>query len=274
MKKFLWMLPALLMAACNDDNEGKKPEPEANFEVISFESDEHMLDAMTGEDVALVDLKMSLWNIGDYVFSKVYCAKDYAVDAAYDGPLFANADQSVWFGSYYAWGFDSWGGFAVSTIADSRPAAASLTQQFSVCAQGGANNTKTFAVCYDMNSGMEGTESEIYMAEYGYPTIELTDVRTFDHLYIANSAWTYAYFTGDDADRFSVIISGWKGQEKTGEVQVALVAGKSKCSDWQKVDLRGLGAVDKIVFKASVDDVMAPTYFCIDEIALVPELSE
>ena len=86
----------------------------------------------------------------------------------------------------------------------------------------------------------------------------MTEPRIVDHLYIANSTWIYNYFTGNDSDSFQVRITG-------------SLAGKSKLSGWRKVDLSSFGAIDKLVFKVICNYLADPTYFCIDEIALVKQ---
>ena len=47
-----------------------------------------MLDAVTGQEVKLGEVKMSLMGLGDYTYPKVYCAKAYATTADFDGKLF------------------------------------------------------------------------------------------------------------------------------------------------------------------------------------------
>ncbi len=268
MKKILlFAFAAFALAACSDDdNNGPKSE---KFDVISFEPSEHMMDVMTGEDVELGSVSMSV--MGEFTYQSIFCAKSYAVDANYDGPLFMTSDQKVAFNSYFSHQWDAWGGIALAQLPDMKAAEHSYGQQFSVWADSGANDTETYAVCYDSNTPSEDDFPE-YMTESGYPTVDFTEARTVDHLYIANSTMVYNYFKGNNGDLFQVKITGWNGETEKGSVTETLVSGATKLSGWRKVDLRSFGDVDKLVFKATVANVASdPTYFCLDEIALVKE---
>lgn len=267
MKKLLFLAFAIcLSSACSDEDETGSSE---TYEVISFESSERMIDLVRGGTVNLTDLKMSLYDIGEYVFRNVYCGKDYvsAADKAdFDGPLFATADGRVRFCSYYSCDYDVWGGIALAQSADRSAAASALTQQFSVWAEGGANGTQTFAVLYDSNSPSE--EYPDFLTRSGYPTIELTEPCVVDHFYIANSTLVYNFFQGDEAQKYQVKITGWLDGAEKGSLTETLVAGKSKLDGWRKVNLAAFGTVDKVVFKVICDYATEPAYFCIDEIML------
>lgn len=265
---FLATLCVASVAACSDDDEG---EPAPEYDVISFEPSEHMVD-INGEEIVLKSVTMSLYEgtgSADFTFSSIYCGKEYATTENYDGPLFMTADGSVKFLSYYAFGFDYWNGIAVAAMPDMRSAAGSSKQQFSVWAEGGANNTPTYAVCYDSNTPSE--EDPEYMSKSGYPTFTLAQPRVIDHLYIANSTYVYNYFQGEEGDLFQVKITGWKGDTEVGSTTETLISGSTKLSGWRKVNLASFGAVDKLVFKVVDSDLSDPFYFCIDEIALVKE---
>lgn len=265
---FLATLCVASVAACSDDDEG---EPAPEYDVISFEPSEHMVD-INGEEIVLKSVTMSLYEgtgSADFTFSSIYCGKEYATTENYDGPLFMTADGSVKFLSYYAFGFDYWNGIAVAAMPDMRSAAGSSKQQFSVWAEGGANNTPTYAVCYDSNTPSE--ESPEYMSKSGYPTFTLAQPRVIDHLYIANSTYVYNWFQGEEGDLFQVKITGWNGDTEVGSTTETLISGSTKLSGWRKVNLASFGAVDKLVFKVVDSDLSDPFYFCIDEIALVKE---
>lgn len=266
MKNIFWIIAAAFaFVACSDDD-GPREKP-FDGEVVSFEASEHLLDAMTGNDVKLGPVTMSLMGMGDYTYANAFCAKQYAVEADFDGMLFSTADQNLVFNAYYSSLYDGWGGIGLSQMPDRNAAAPSSKQQFSVWAEGGANATETYAVFYDSNSPTEMYPE--YLSESGYPTIDLVEPRIVAHLYIANSTWVYNYFTGADTDSFQVKITGALGGVEKGSITETLVAGKSKLSGWRKVDLSSLGAVDKLVFKAVCDYLADPTYFCIDEIGLL-----
>lgn len=269
MKRFLVTFSLILLAAqafvgC-DDNDNDAPKPQ--YDVISFEESEHMMDVMTGEDVVLGSVSMTV-SADPFVYRKIFCAKDYATDKNYDGPLFMTSDQKVVFNSYYTSLWDMWGGIALAQLSDMTAAAYSYGQQFSVWADGGANGTKTYAVCYDSNTPTEAYPE--YMTESGFPTIDFTEARTVDHLYIANSTIVYNYFAAKNGGIFKVKITGWNGTTEKGCVTETLVSGAAKLEGWRKVDLASFGEVDKLVFKVEGIDVSNdPSYFCIDEIALV-----
>lgn len=265
---FLATLCVASVAACSDDDEG---EPAPEYDVISFEPSEHMVD-INGEEIVLKSVTMSLYEgtgSADFTFSSIYCGKEYATTENYDGPLFMTADGSVKFLSYYAFGFDYWNGIAVAAMPDMQSAASATKQQFSVWAEGGANNTSTYAVCYDSNTPSE--ESPEYMSKSGYPTFTLAQPRVIDHLYIANSTYVYNWFQGEEGDLFQVKITGWNGDTEVGSTTETLISGSTKLSGWRKVNLASFGAVDKLVFKVVDSDLSDPFYFCIDEIALVKE---
>ena len=269
MKRFLVTPPLILLAAlafvgCDDDgNDAPKPQ----YDVISFEESEHMMDVMTGEDVVLGSVSMTV-SADPFVYRKIFCAKDYATDENYDGPLFMTSDQKVVFNSYYASLWDMWGGIALAQLPDMTAAAYSYGQQFSVWADGGANGTKTYAVCYDSNTPTEAYPE--YMTDSGFPTIDFTEARTVDHLYIANSTIVYNYFAAKNDGIFKVKITGWNGPTEKGCVTETLVSGAAKLEGWRKVALASFGDVDKLVFKVEgIDVANDPSYFCIDEIALV-----
>lgn len=270
---FLLLCVAILLAGCSDDNDGGRNN--GSFEVISFETDEGLLDA-TGAPVVLGDVAI----VGSFAggdFRDVFCGKEFMTEKDsngdyLDGVLFSTANKKVRFWSYFAnnrlvdWGpSDAWGGIALARLPDMKSAKMDYAQQFSVWAKGGADNSETYAVCYDTNT----PSSEEWYTKSGFPTIEFSESRTVDHLYIANSTLVYNYFTDKEDGLFQVKITGWNADRETGSVTETLVSGKTKLAGWRKVELARLGAVDKLVLKVEGIDIAAdPAYFCIDEIAL------
>ena len=75
---------------------------------------------------------MSLMGMGDYTYANAFCAKQYAVEADFDGMLFSTADQNLVFNAYYSSLYDGWGGIGLSRMPDRNAAAPSSKQQFSV----------------------------------------------------------------------------------------------------------------------------------------------
>lgn len=117
MKNIFWIIAAAFaFVACSDDD-GPREKP-FDGEVVSFEASEHLLDAMTGNDVKLGPVTMSLMGMGNYTYANAFCAKQYAVEADFDGMLFSTADQNLIFNAYYSSLYD---GGAVSGFANARP---------------------------------------------------------------------------------------------------------------------------------------------------------
>lgn len=257
------------------------PEPVAEYDIISFETDEGMKD-INGADVALGDAEVvggfAAGTYHDIFWAKPY-VDGYGQDIEYMGktvdvPLFSTADANVWFGSYYSdgtgWGsqMDTWGGFVLSRNFNTTATSFNYADQFSVYASEGASASRTFAVAY-CNGMMGGT--------YANPTIEFAVTpRRVAYLCMAPSTMLYTYYKYDSSavsDRtFGYRITGsLKGQE-TGQVDVMLVNMSSVAEGWVKADLTSLGEVDKLVFKpqgVNPNKDFDPVYFCLDEIALV-----
>lgn len=263
----LLLFSASAFVACSDDDNDT---PKVKYEVISFEPSEGMVDP-NGKAVALGNVTMSLYMNGAYVdhtYSNVFCGKPYAQGHNFDDMLFSTADGMAAFLSYYSGDYDAWGGIALAACPDTGDASPSLTQQFSVWANGGANGTSTYAVCYDSNTPTESWPE--YMTASGYPTITFSQPRTVDHFYIANSTYVYKWFGGAETDLFKVKITGMKDGVEVGSTTETLVAPDSKLSGWRKVSIASFGQIDKLVFKVEGINISTdPSFFCIDEIALV-----
>lgn len=115
MKNIFWIIAAAFaFVACSDDD-GPCEKP-FDGEVVSFEASEHLLDAMTGDDVKLGPVTMSLMGMGDYTYANAFCAKQYAVEADFDGMLFSTADQNLVFNADYSSLYDGWGGIGLSRM--------------------------------------------------------------------------------------------------------------------------------------------------------------
>ena len=71
MKNIFWIIAAAFaFVACSDDD-GPCEKP-FDGEVVSFEASEHLLDAMTGDDVKLGPVTMSLMGMGDYTMRTLF----------------------------------------------------------------------------------------------------------------------------------------------------------------------------------------------------------
>ncbi|MDR2065930.1 MAG: DUF4465 domain-containing protein [Prevotellaceae bacterium] len=191
----------------------------------------------------------------------------------------AYSDAGITFKSYVATMFTFWCGFEISNNHDMTTAG--YTNDASVYHESGHSGSK-FAVCYNGGSSMMGPgyESEFYVAD--------SSNKVFDHVYLTNS--TYAalemlnggfgkQFSYADHDWFKLIIKGFdsSGTEK-GSVEFYLADFRTENSggivtEWTKVDLKPLGAVQKLQFSLSSSDtglygMNTPAYFCLDDLAI------
>lgn len=144
---------------------------------------------------------------------------------------------------------------------------------------GGADNSKTFAVAFHSFWG----ESGAFMSFDG------TKECVIDHLYYTNN--TYAVLSMQQGDGFArkltyenkdwfklTFIGENAAGEKTGEVEVYLADFRTAdaggiLTEWTKVDLTALGKVNKIRFSMESTDgsqygMNTPAYFCMDNIAI------
>lgn len=246
-------------------------------ELISFEANEKIMK-VDGQEAALGTISVvSGKSTVDY--SNVSWAKEFTVAGEfyddydqfyYAGPYFSTEDGAIWFSSYYCDGtlygaqFDTWGGFVLSSNAN-RGKTGGIENQFEAYAEGGAGGSKIFAACYDIrSSGMA------MAADYSRPQIDFTDgAREVVSVALANSVWTYHYFTGAATDSYIVTVTGELNGAETGVVECPLVAGAEKVDSWKTFDLTTLGKVDCLVFAVKSSDKVAPYYFCVDDIILL-----
>lgn len=232
MKKlFLLAFAALAFAACTDDDNTPTP-PQA--ETITFS------EAELGSD--------------GYLWGKTL-ATDIDGSLEFDGVIYKEGIAS--FLSYFSdfggvW--DTWCKFAISSCHDKTTLG--TDNQFSVYTTADDAQNK-FAVAYDMKGMGPG---------YTYnPVIEFSAAVTPVSLRVANNTWTYLYLTGTKYSDFSVSIIGFDGETETATIEVPLASDNKVVADWKTVGLDKLGTVTKIVFSVECNDVMAPTYFCIDD---------
>lgn len=248
-------------------------------ELISFESGEKMM-GVDGEGVALGTISIVSGSKAD-TYSNVYWAKEYTVandmrddyDQLYFAdPFFSTADGTIKFSSYYCDGtlmgmqLDTWGGFVLSSNVNKTVDASKvgMANQFEAYADGGADGSEIFAVCYDVRStGMA------MGPDYSRPQIDFTDVpREVLSIALANSTWTYNYFGGSEKDSYVVKVTGKLNNTEVGSVECPLVSGEEKVDTWKTFDLSSLGKVDCLVFAVVSSEKYAPFYFCVDDIIL------
>lgn len=273
---FCLLLFSAAVAACSDDDKT----PPVEYDVISFEPAEGMLDAK-GNAVTLRDVEIEGYVPGS--FHNVLCAKGFmnegdASGAYFDGILFATADKKIGFGSYFGdmakdqYGpNDTWGGFALSKNYSQTPTSDGFADykgsHFSAWTKSGANSSATFAIAYVNGYGAY---------DYNTPKIEFAEAREVAHLYMANATVTGQSKSSLSDYWFKVSVTGYAGGVKGKTVEQVLISGKSIVSDWVKVDCSSLGAVDELRFDVTSNDMSGgylncPSYFCIDQIALVKQ---
>lgn len=288
MKRFFYAAFIAAMAvsvtACSDNNDDDLDldlDTTPQSTTISFESG--LVDP-NGDVVALSDIDVEGgWSAGTY--AGIFWGKPFnSVESVYneytslyydtklfDGLLFSNVDEDgtvVSFGSYYSdganWGsiMDNWSGFVLSNNDTSEyPDGEDYTQQFMVASPNSVYSNNVFLAAY---VGFGG--------DYSTPTIELSEAKVIESLYIANSPLMMSYTPYDSAytKEYSVLISGYNGGSEaiaTKTVNMFNAAGECLVEDWTLVDLSDWTvAVSQIVFTVVADDAYAPTYFCIDEI--------
>lgn len=284
-------LGALTFAACSDDDNRQPVMTEPT--VISFEEGEAMIDRL-GDPVVLGRVQVEGWT--PFACEQVYWPKELAnrIGETDDkgqiclvGPYFYTADSGVGFGVNYNDGTswdeagekvtDTWGGIVLSRNCSRRRETDAVTQQFTAWAEGGANGTRTFAVAFDSNRAGEGfTPREAYNT----PQIDFAAPCVPVRICLANSAYTFNYFTDDyftgerEATTYAVKITGSLGGKTTGEVVCTLLSSRERVTDWREVDLSALGAVDRLLLEVVTEDSRAPMFFCMDELAVIPAATE
>lgn len=193
----------------------------------------------------------------------------------YDGSFYTAGTAT--FLCYYS---DQWGpysaGFTVSNNTNMQTAGPS--NQFSVYAKSGANDSRKFAVgYYDAWNASQGKKGAV-------PTVTFSKKVNPLSVWVANNTYAYRWWvfgeggygtTGIPA-KVDVVLSmkGYAGGTFKKEVTFKLVdAEKELVADgWKNVDLTPLGWVDRIEFHYTCSNELAPAYFCIDDLAVATEL--
>lgn len=187
-----------------------------------------------------------------------------------DGVEFVNNFNEAW---------SSWSGFAISQLHDMKTAG--YKNQYSIYGEGGANDSKNFAIVYDAFN-------------YGKPVIKTTEDKLIEPVYAYFQLTTYAtlalrdgndglygeavQLTTEKANYFNVTIAGYVDGTKTNSVVVYLGDYRDSKSylmtEWTKVDLKGLGKVDQIIMTIGGSDDLygeygfnAPAYIAMDDFA-------
>lgn len=175
--------------------------------------------------------------------------------------------------------YDYWCGFEISNQNDMTTTGyANESSVYNAKAHSGSK----FALCYDGGSTMgPGYENEIYVAD--------NTNKVFDHIYVANATYAaLSMLNGDgfakkmnyaDQDYFKLTITGIdntgtvKGTKEFCLADFRTANSGGVVTEWTKVDLTSLGAVQKLQFTLSSSDnsggyINTPTYFCLDDIAI------
>lgn len=181
------------------------------------------------------------------------------------------------------------GGFALSQWNDMETA--SIQNQCSVYCNDGSGNgghdgSATFAVANgyldEYNVGYGISFSNCYFQD-------ATTERVIDHVWIANATYPVLSmrngdqfakkFSYENQDWFKLSVTGVKADgTKTATVEFYLADFRTAdapgiLTEWTKVDLASLGAVNKVEFNLSSSDsgmygMNTPAYFCLDDVAI------
>lgn len=263
------------MTACSDDDRQKGPNPGPDYDVISFETTEGIVNPEGGA-VALGECVLEGSTSGG-TFQNLYWTKsfsgyeDYLQNGVLNTWLFGTSDQTVRFGSYWSYSSygDYWGGFVLSGNFSTSLDTYNFANQFTVWADKGANASSICAVGY----------VDTYSGGYAVPTMVLSSSRTVGYCHLAPSAMLATYMPTDvskDEFWYKVIVTGYLGQTEVGTVDCLLTDRGVTQSGWTKVDLSRLGQVDRLTFTIDSNDtgqwgVNAPAYFGLDEIGFPKE---
>ncbi len=176
--------------------------------------------------------------------------------------------------SDYGYGISgSWSGFVYSSMTDN--STAGYSNQYSAYPATGADNSSTYAVCYNSYSDTISLSSATtltgaYFTNGTYPYLSMRDGDSF--------AKKFGGEDGTEADWFKLSIVGLNEGTVTDTVDFYLADFRSDNSDedyivdeWEWVDFSDLGNVDKIVFSLSSSDngdwgMNTPSYFCMDNL--------
>ena len=168
---------------------------------------------------------IDVYSAGTVAYSRdhVFWAKPYATEEDdyeqkyWQGLYFQTLDGKAMFGGYYddgtLWDFsmsgkvtDTWGGFRLVAACQQDGCLVRLVRSVRCLGRGWSQRLVDLAVGHDSNTAGEG-----YMEpkEYNAPQIEFAEPVKPVRVYLANSTYTYAYFTGEATDSYAVEITGW-----------------------------------------------------------------
>jgi len=184
------------------------------------------------------------------------------------------------FHNSYTAAFDSWEGFAYSSVSDTTTAG--FGNQYASITGGGAGGSSTYAVgtafdpaviTFGAAVNLNGASVAVTNTTYAALSMEQGD----------SFAKKFGGATGNDPDFLLLTLTGYAAGVATGTVNFYLADFRSAdnsqdyiVKSWQTLDLSGLGTVDEIDFTMSSSDVGAfgmntPAYFALDNLTTVPE---
>ena len=189
------------------------------------------------------------------------------------------------FSNVYDPGYNFWYGWAISNVTDS--ITAGFMNQYGAITGGGVNESKHFAVSYDilgenkiiLDPAIQGKgKMTMYITNATYPYLSMKDGDGF--------AKKFGGEDGNDPDFFLLTIRSYRdGQLSVESVDVYLADYRFDdnsqdyiLDDWTFVDLSSLGDVDSLSFVLSSSDngaygMNTPAYFCVDDISVNIPLS-
>lgn len=167
----------------------------------------------------------------------------------------------------------SWNGFAFSTLNDTKTAG--YENQYSVFSTA---TPTTFAIAYYeayMNTpavfrvcdGQVRNLLTIDVCNATYPALAMRDGSNFSRKFTSGD-WFKVIFTGYDVyGKASGTVEFYAADYRNGKTYI--------CSEWTKVDLSALGAVQKVEITMDSSDtgdwgINTPCYICLDNLVYIP----
>ena len=202
----------------------------------------------------------------------VYIAKDTTNKAGYYYRSDISIDPFSLVHSFSSWGFGM--GFTYTSCAnDTTPGYTNLsavtkkgvkTNSYFTVNTGGAMYGLPAEITF--KGGKAYKAKEVYVTNSTYAYLAIKDHNDGSGEYSVIKEWT-------KNDKFTLTITGYNGQEKTGSVEVVLANGYNIITSWQQVDLTKLGEVTKIDFNLTSTDngdwgMNTPAYFCLDQLTV------
>lgn len=222
--------------------------------------------------IAQLDFEGAEFNAEGYLWGKPLATPQETVDWTgnpitanlFSGTLYTEeqAELNGYFNDYGG-SLETWYGFVVSNCTDRTTEG--FTNDKSVYAEGGAGNSKKFAVAsVDSYDSAQGA---------GIPTITFKRAVKPLTVELANTTYFYLWFKGTSKAPVVaayVTITGWNNGTQTGTVNVQMANGTDGTvkSGWELIDLSSLGSVTSLTFMTENEDPTGyvPNYFALDNL--------